>query len=206
MTQRENKILVWGLVWVSLLMVVLYSPIGSPDLYSPSTSSLFVNKQGVNFKDLAIPVLKKATASNGAINVYSEKRNLSEAKHTSKNTYYNSPNSIVFPTIHNRSKGLNNNISPAFEGSSSPGVFSGKIGLLSTSSATQKSSLFTASNDISMLTGNNATRQGGTATNPLETTDPGGDPTGPPIPVSDGWVFLLVLAACYALVKKFFLK
>ena len=34
MTKKRKRILTWILVWAGMLIVVLYSPVGSPDLYS----------------------------------------------------------------------------------------------------------------------------------------------------------------------------
>jgi hypothetical protein len=47
----------------------------------------------------------------------------------------------------------------------------------------------------------NTTQSAGTGLD--GTTDPGGDPTGPPIPVGDGWLLLVVFASIYTVWKRF---
>ena len=37
-------------------------------------------------------------------------------------------------------------------------------------------------------------------------TDPGGDPTGDPIPVGDGWIAMLLFAIAYSILKVTFYK
>ena len=53
------------------------------------------------------------------------------------------------------------------------------------------------------ILGNQTTKQGATATTTSNNggTDPGGDPTGPPIPAGDGWGLLILFGVCYAAFK-----
>src|ERR1035437_9321006 len=47
MHKSENTILIWVLSWAGFLLALLYSPIGSPDLYRHR--NYFNENQGVNF-------------------------------------------------------------------------------------------------------------------------------------------------------------
>ena len=74
MHKSENTILIWVLTWAGLLLGLLYSPIGSPDLYKHR--NYFVENQGVNFSGVEISrgsnevsflkVLKNATKSSSS--------------------------------------------------------------------------------------------------------------------------------------------
>jgi hypothetical protein len=72
------------------------------------------------------------------------------------------------------------------------------------SSLLSNSGLLTKSSDISTLNDKNTNKHGFGEDDPLGTTDPGGDPNGSVIPISDGWGFLLLLAALYAIIKRYF--
>ena len=51
----------------------------------------------------------------------------------------------------------------------------------------------------------NVTKQNSTPYTPgTGGTDPGGDPTGGPIPVGDGWVIFVLFGIIYAIIKVFF--
>ena len=52
MTNSENTLLIWVLSIAALLLAVLYSPLGSPDLYHPR--KYFAENQGVNFNVTSI--------------------------------------------------------------------------------------------------------------------------------------------------------
>jgi hypothetical protein len=52
--------------------------------------------------------------------------------------------------------------------------------------------------DLTTLENNTADKQSVGYTPGAGATDPGDEPIGDPIPVGDGWVFLLVLVATYA--------
>ena len=49
MSKRHKNILVWIISWAGLLLAVLYSPVGSPDMYS--NKSFFAESQGVSFQE-----------------------------------------------------------------------------------------------------------------------------------------------------------
>lgn len=64
--------------------------------------------------------------------------------------------------------------------------------------------LLSQSSDQTLLT-NSPNKQGAGDVLPPLTTDPGGDPFGPPIPVGDGWWILAGFAIAYVAVKRFLL-
>lgn len=65
---------------------------------------------------------------------------------------------------------------------------------------TQNTGIISMSTDMTTLEDYSTNRQGVTTGD--GGTDPGDDPNGPPIPVGDGWIFLLVLVSVYSVWKK----
>jgi hypothetical protein len=205
--KQRNNILIWLITWASLLLLVLYSPVGSPDLYKQN-SYYYISNQGVVFDGSGIPNStnhRSVGKGNNSISIPA----YSEAK---KNT-------VSYPVIGAGSESKNgNNIGP-ISSSNQPekisksstggdGGFSGTSGLGKGSSGSStnlpNTGLISMSTDLSLLADNNTTRQGGGLDDPIGTSDPGGDPTGPPIPIPDGWGFLLALAVVYGIIKKSF--
>jgi hypothetical protein len=202
--------MVWILIWAGLLVLVLYSPVGSPDLYSSANytagnqSVTFKNGEILNapnvnygaennYNELNVPDYNSERRTNYAVNNYSATAKNSPSMYTNysvqtssyQNTQISSGNNgIGGGTFISSNRSSNNNA-----GASSTG-FNNGIATLSTDLNSDNNSI---------------TRQGASAGGPnTNWTDPGGDPTGPPIPVGDGWVFLLLLAAGYGIIKKKF--
>jgi len=197
--------MVWIIVWAGLLIVVLYSPVGSPDLYSSrnylfdsrpvafkSEAYIHSSKQNVssesNDEGLSIPDINTGLTSNYAVGS-------SQPDHASNQ---------------GSSYGTNGNSSYEKSNSSTGGLSEGGISLISSrgSGTSAGSSGVVMTNGITTLsltsTGNNTTnRQSAKADTPLSGgTDPGGDPNGPPIPVGEGYELLILFGMCYAIFKK----
>lgn len=211
MDKRRNNILIWLITWASLLLLVLYSPVGSPDMYNKGI--YYSSNQGVIFEREGIPnasAYRTASKINNNISVptnlvettvspYSINSSLSETKRRNVNGTPPSTTQI----LKNQSKGA---------GSSEGGFGSVASGVQKKdNNSVSNNGLSSMSTDLSSLTNNNTFRKGAGGLNePIvypTTTDPGSDPTGPVIPIPDGWGFLLALALAYGVLKRsFFMK
>jgi len=202
--EKKEKIIAIIFTWASLFMVVLYSPIVSPDLYS--TDNDFVINQSVEFQ-------------NGKI------KNAPRSSHDYANNSQSSPfetNESEKSYFHNiviRS-GLNDTKQEATDGSMSYPI--GNYQNRGTKSAIDevdiRNSATWMSSKISVLAENNGPVSiAGTQTlfgdvkndrqkidyNPNSgASDPGDEPIGNPIPVGDGWLYMLFLALGYAIWKR----
>ena len=198
MKSNRKNILIWLLTWAVLFLVIIYSPIGSPDLYRPTNYAVY--NQGVNFNggianaptvhtyqqyeepDLAIPAYTPAPKT------YTVNASAGTSGTTGKTSY-----SVLAPantrTATTQSSG----------GVASGGGFS-FIGSRNQSaqgtSTPQTVNISSLSTDLAVVQ-DPTTRQLATTTTDGG-TDPGGDPTGPPIPVGDGFWVLLLMAGGYA--------
>jgi hypothetical protein len=63
-TKRQKGIMTWILVWAGLLIVVLYSPIGSPDLYY--SQNFYMENQSVAVNGSIANAPKENNASNNS--------------------------------------------------------------------------------------------------------------------------------------------
>jgi len=203
--------LVWVLVWAGLLIVVLYSPIGSPDYYSSNGNYYIVNK----------PVtLSSGTTLNTPKANFPEENNSDEliipdVSQTSKTNAgggrYSSGNSS------SGGSSYGNLSSPSYQNSNAgTGGMSSGGSLISSggSRSSAGSSEITMSNGITTMsltsTVSNATPKQNAGTQIQGTdggTDPGGDPNGDPIPVGDGWGLLILFGLGYMIYKmRLFIK
>lgn len=209
MDKRRNSILIWLITWASLLLLVLYSPVGSPDLYKQN-SYYYTSSQGVVFDGEEIPNstnYRSIGKGNNDVSIPA----YSEAKKTSTSYPINTAGSEskngnnIGPIATNNQSVKINKGSAAGDGGIS--VASGfRKGSNSSSTNLPNSGLISMSTDLSLLADNNTIRQGDGQDNPIGTSDPGGDPNpnSPVIPIPDGWGFLLALAAVYGIIKKSF--
>jgi hypothetical protein len=207
-TKKQYKIMVWLIVWAGLLIVVLYSPIGSPDLYSSPTyyvinesssagNSTTLNAPKGNFEsdnysndDTEIPDVSSESRSNYAVGNYQS------AGESMQGSSYG----VQSQSYYNNSSGsteMSGGGSSFFAGGSSHGS-AGSSGISMTNGMTTLSLTTNLSNNI--ITKQNAT----TYTSGTGGTDPGGDPTGNPIPVGDGWGIFILLGVIYAFIKVFY--
>ena len=191
------------LTWASLLVAVLYSPLGSPELYKEVNP---VTYQGVNFSNRDIANASKTIkqAGNNSNGISIPDNNQQPGNSTYK---------VSGATTNNNSGSYSSRPEDNFSSnqSSQSGEVNGQFGSVSGGKSSDRStgSLMGSQNlslnsDLSSVNNNN-TSQGANLDGPLDgTTDPGGDPTGAPIPVGDGWVFLILLSGAYFAAKKFF--
>ena len=191
------------LTWAGLLVLVLYSPFGSPELYKQN--KIVVYQEGVDFsnRDIAnAKGIKNASGNSSGITV-------PEYTQESKSSTYNVSNST------NNSNGggpINpdfgdNNTSQSSQNSGLDGDpgFIGSMGKSKSSNQSLQSGQYLSlMSDISPNGVNKPFQGTEGGVGPLTgTTDPGGDPTGPPIPISDGWGFLILLSVVYIILKRY---
>jgi len=203
-TKKGGKILLWILSWAILALVIVYSPIGSPDLYTGN--KYIVYNQGVNFSG--------GIANAPKVHNYAEQNmtpDLGIPAYTPEQKSYSVHSAAVTSKINN---GTNYSVStPATgrtatasgSGVSASGIatfgFSRSSGSNSTAANSGVGSISLTSDLTTVQDPTVTTRQGASAGALDGGTDPGGDPTGPPIPVGDGYWLLMLMAAGYAFWK-----
>lgn len=209
MTRKGKSIVFWIITWAFLLLLVLYSPIGSPDLYR--SEEIYVASQGVQFDTKSIkntPRFNNSTDNNtNTFNVavdnsetqkmsgYSYKS--SDSKNYSDNLQSSSIQQSPYSTDYRSAEaGANSFMGDQSYLSMRSGARSVYVAPKLSNVTVSSNLLINQTNSAPMLATNDAT--GG--------TDPGGDPNNP-IPVGDGWVILIVLGITYIVFKqRFFLK
>ena len=194
----------WVLVWAGLLIVVLYSPIGSPDFYS-SAGNYYVAYQPVTVNNA--PILN-APKTNSLVESNSDELIIPDVNLTSKtNTNiggYHSGNASSGGSTYGSMQTQSYQNTNAGSGSAGGGSFIASGG--SRSSAGSSGIIMT--NGIATLStttnlSNTTTRQSvNTDITSVGGTDPGGDPTGDPIPVGDGWGLLILFGIVYCVFKS----
>ena len=202
--RNQKKKLVWILVWAGLFIVVLYSPFGSPDLYT--SKNYYVEYQSVTFKDGTIPNASKIKSS--------PEYNYNELDipdvSVSSNTNYSVGNYSSAPVSYSQGSSYGGGQTQSYQNNNSSGggsgggsfIVSGRSGSSAASSGFSMTSGITT---LSLTSNLNATAPKQSVTNNTTDdggTDPGGDPGGNPIPVGDGWGILVFLGLCYAAFKK----
>jgi len=198
------------MTWAGLLVAVLYSPVGSPNLYAPVNYNT-VN-QGIAFTSADVQNAPSIQTSNGG-----GSQGLSIPSYTTTTGVGLGSMSAGASNQNSRSNMNGGGISYGFSKSNgSNGMAGGGSGLGSGFSMSGKGSgngdnessqagglLSLATN--STTSNGSMSRQGANTylTSGSGATDPGDDPTGDPIPVGDGWIFLLILVSVYTVWKKF---
>jgi hypothetical protein len=204
--KKQKNILVWTLTWAGLLLLVLYSPLGSPELfnqnsyYYPIRDGVYNNGETVNF-----PVARKNSGNGGGYQA------ISIPDYTPQSRTYSysvsgygkttGPNATYATGVNNFSSNINRNSGNSGGMSGGESFSSSGNNSKNKNNMSQETGLLSLSTDLSLLANNAGNRQlaGTGLTDP--TTDPGGDPTGDPIPVGDGSAFLIVLVSIYILLK-----
>jgi hypothetical protein len=207
-SKRFKNILIFVLILAGLLVGILYSPIGNPNDYS-SLYYYSVNP-GVQFGGGIANVPKSNYSGDYADPDFS----ISDYQQGQKNNVsYNIPNGGN--GVENLGSAMQVNSAIASNNTQSGGGSGGGIAVgMSSSRSSSKSNTTSQGYGFTSISGDLANNS---ATNTTKDavqhyalskggTDPGGDPTGRPIPVGDGWLFLLVLAASYVIVKRYVLR
>jgi len=201
---KKEKIIAIIFTWASLFMVVFYSPIVSPDLYS--TNDDFVISQSVDFQNGKIenaPRICRNYTNNSQSSPF-------ETNDSEKSYFHN----IVTPS------GLNDTKQESTDGSMSypignyqnRGTISAIDEVYIRNSATwmsSKKSVLAENNEPVSIAGTQTLfgdvkndRQKIDYSPNSAASDPGDAPIGNPIPVGDGWLYMLFLALGYAIWKR----
>ena len=191
------------LVWSGLVILVLYSPIGSPDLYT--SQNLYFENNSLTFIDGAIPNASKIKSLHVYNDDVPELFEISDSLHgnydagnynlasVSSSQIYSSRGVQTGFQKNNFSEGAEEEVSFIVNGrSGSRSTGSGFTMTSGISTMSLSSDLNTASPKIN-VTGYTAEDDG---------TDPGGNPDGNPIPVGDDSVLFILFGLCYTLLKK----
>lgn len=233
MDKREQTILILVLAAAGMLLLLLYSPWGSPDLYNNRV--YFADNQGVNFNNRIISKgTMQVVALNSVVNApkngsigdfqnaelnvpdnYSTRKTvnkISVANYTGANSksnrilaYNKIPKSSLAKrgrnSLGNSEIASNNGGGGGMSGESASGTFTSNNSRSNTigDSANKLSGISSTSVDLTlfgdstaMQAADSAQKAGAdTGDNPLE-----------PIPVGEGWIFLLALAAIYISIKR----
>jgi len=211
MRKKQKGIMTWIIVWAGLLIVVLYSPIGSPELYT--SQNFYVQNQNVAIKKGEILNSPKNNSTSGTA---SDELDIPDVNLSSKSSYssgnYTSANATSqgssgggmqtqsYQNYNSATGTMNGNGTPLLANRSSR-IGEGSSGISMTNGITTISTTSDINNTTNKQSVSNQTN--GTSGG----TDPGGDPTGDPIPVGDGWVILVFFGVCYVAVKmKYIVK
>ena len=209
MTKKQNTILVWILVWAGLLIVVLYSPIGSPDFYS-AAGNYYVANQPVTVKSGSI---LNSPKTNSEVVSNSDELIIPDVSLTSKpgtgigsyqpgngsmsgsgGSFYGNMQTQSFQNTNAGSAGTSGGGNFIASGSSRSSA--GSSGIIMTNGIATLSTTSSVNNV--------SPRQGDPPiVTPSVATDPGNDPDlGTQIPVGDGWGLLGLFGVCYVAYKK----
>jgi len=197
--------MIWMIIWAGLFIAVLYSPVGSPDLYT--SQNYYVENQNVSTTPGTIQnAPKKGYSSENSSN----ELDVPQVSSLSKTSYSvgNYPSASTSSrgssySVQTQNYQTNNSSGTAglsgggntFIASGSSRNSAGTSGMVMTNGIT---TLSTTSN-LSNQTIKQGANTNITADPPY--TDPGEDPFGPPIPVGDGWGLLVLFGVCYAAFK-----
>jgi len=208
MNNRQKNILVWLITWACLLLVILYSPIGSPYLYSPTT--YFIPSQGVQFEKGGIQnVHNLGRAGNNDQESSAPDFNTPELGKIAAYPVSGAQNSFN-KSVGSTSQGYGQLASDQKNGNSAgSNIGSGGFYSFNSKSSTKNDNAPNSTGFMALTTSLN-----GSSTNtPFQgvngyiantgATDPGNNaPFDDPIPVGDGWGVLILLGACYALTRR----
>ncbi len=250
MNNKEQTILIWILAAASLVLLLLYSPWGSPDIYTKRV--YFAENQGVDFSKInigrssfevsclksglgsvragvsSLSAIRNATKSiqnysndNYEIRVEDNYTKRKEENKPTVSQYNNSAakkNRIIAYNKISNSQGnahkyssRGESISSYSNGSSASGGDAGSNGgfsmnsggISSMNSNSGQIDRGISSLNVNLTMYNDSTIMMGMDSPQKAISDPGDGPiNGEPVPVGEGWIFLLILGAIYAVIKK----
>jgi len=207
-TKKTKNILLGLLIWAGLLIAVLYSPIGSPNLYT--SQDYYAINQGVNFEKAEIANATKVRATtDNADNALPDMPDVSSTGHEATGSSTGSSSAATAASQGSSYAGQSLS-SPSSNSSGSAGgggvaVMIGGGGSRGNAGASGVSMSSGGITSLSSPEQSYSTVKQASKTGTLGTTggtDPGGDPTGNPIPVGDGWGVFVFFGVCYVAYKK----
>ena len=204
---NKNNILIWLLTWAVLSVIVIYSPIGSPELYRQDNYIAYY--QGVNFSGgiANAPKMQSYQQSDGMSMTLPTYTSTTTTKTYTVNQLASTEKTIG-QANYRVSASINNRINTrtvTIQNRDSVGAYT----FVSSRSKSGQASSTPQTVDVSSLSADLAINEPTATTRQLATegtldggTDPGGDPTGPPIPVGDGSFVLFMMLALYTFWKR----
>ncbi|MDP4239676.1 MAG: hypothetical protein Q8904_09450 [Bacteroidota bacterium] len=225
MHKSENTILIWVLTWAGILLALLYSPLGSPDLYRHRI--YFTEDQGVNFSKSGISkastsisfikAIKNAPGNASGNQNDDSELNIPTENKTQRNRYnYTAAGStkrviqnIAAVTIHNnhfksnmRAGELNGSKNSSINGGGGTSVagLSNTFGSHKSSqnnSGLQNGGINAANLDLSVFGDSTANQINRNLQKVESFSDPGNIPLDQPIPIPDGGSFLILSGLIY---------
>ena len=204
MNHIQHTILVWSLVCAGLLIVVLYSPIGSPHFYAlPDYSPGVWNLAPINARIANVPKIHAISPNSQDESILPELSTLTPtnrgiANFDSKSNHSTGPfnRSTQYSSYHNVNRASNGVSGSPFLAGGGMRNSAGASSVIMTNGITTLSLTSDMSKNISKQ---NMTEQTSATDG---TSDPGDEPFGDTIPVGDGWGLLVFLGVCYAFFKR----
>jgi len=197
--KKNEKILFWILSWAALLVAVLYSPMGSPELYSSTEyyyqNGIYSTSANENISPLVNSSSNKLLQSFSSQTYELERNSSIYTISNSEPSKYLFSNSIFNQTDNSKTKGNRSGVDG----------FGGNITIMESSGKdvlADNNSVFSMTPTTTLFEGYSNNRQSIGYGSNTGASDPGEDPTGSTIPVGDNFVFLLFLALGYVLWKE----
>jgi len=199
--------MVWIIIWAGLLVAVLYSPIGSPGLYS--SQNYYVENRSITTGNI---VIQNSPKVNSASENSENGLDIPDISSMPRTNYSVSNYQSAHSGSHGSSYGVQSQSYQNVNSSGSTGQSQEGSSFISSGKSSSRnsagSSAIVMTNGITTLSvtndiSSNSTKQSATPyRGGSGGTDPGGDPTSPPIPVGDGWGLLVMFGLCYVAFKK----
>jgi len=203
-TKKQKGIMTWTIIWAGLLIVVLYSPVGSPELYT--TPNFYTEIHNVALKSGETHNSPKINSTSGTT---SDEMDIPDMNLSTKPTYSVGNYQLSNISTQGTSRGSMQTLSYQNNNSTNGNTNgSGTTILVNWSSVKSLGSSSTImTNGIATLSttsdlSNTTSRQSVNADALPGATDPGADPIGDPIPVSDGWGLLIFFGIFYSVFKS----
>jgi hypothetical protein len=200
MDKSNTNILFSLLSGVALFLFIAYSAFKTIDSSQPDNYYTFT--QGVDFHD---GILNAPTQTTYA---QYEQGDISIPEYSPENSSYSTTNSELNYEVR-KSDYVNNSGNFGSSNKSEPTKTNSGVTALALNSRNQDAATQDASGTTSSITTDGTLSTAGTTRQSVRKsgdgfggTDIGGDPTGPPIPVGDGLLFLLFLSGIYSLWKS----
>ena len=198
---RSNANILFSLLsGVALFLFIAYSAVKTIDSSQPDNYYTFT--QGVDFHD---GILNAPTQTTYA---QSEQADISIPEYSPDNASYTASSTETSTEAHRSEYANNSGGSSSTNKSGNSSESNSGASALALNSRNQNASTQDAAGTTSSLTTNGTLSTAGTTRQSVSKsgdgfggTDIGGDPIGPPIPVGDGLLFLLLLSGIYSLWK-----
>ena len=209
MKKGENTLLIWVLSWAAVLLGLLYSPLGSPDLYN--NRSYFADNQGVNFNKVVIYNVPSSSSENNGSDFSIPltrdvlKKNLNYAVNALVSTGVKSVRSVNTTATRSLSSNDNSATQAGNSGSGSINEVATGVSKMKSSGSRNSGSIGIGGEMRGLLAFNSSTGVSSSDSTQVQqdtyatTTRQKADENG--VPVGDGWKILAVMVVIYSFYK-----